>query len=70
MGIREDCRAWRVSRGISQTEIARRAGVDQSTVSRWEEGRARNDRVLSVYVQMGVELSPDDLMDYILQERR
>ena len=69
MGIREDCRAWRVSHGISQTEIARRAGVGQSTVSRWEEGRARNDRVLSAYIQLGVEVNPDDLIDYVLERR-
>ena len=69
MGIREDCRAWRVSHGISQTEIARRAGVDQSTVSRCEEGRARNDRVLSAYIGLGVEVNPDDLIDYVLERR-
>lgn len=69
MGIREDCRAWRVSNGISQTEIAHRAGVDQSTVSRWEEGRARNDRVLSTYIQLGVEVNSDDLIDYVLERR-
>jgi transcriptional regulator with XRE-family HTH domain len=31
-------RQWRLSAGISQTELARRIGTAQSAVSRWERG--------------------------------
>lgn len=31
-------RAWRKRVGMSQLDLARRLGVDKSTVNRWEQG--------------------------------
>lgn len=36
--IGEEIRFWREARGLRQDEMARRLGVDPSTLSRWECG--------------------------------
>lgn len=36
-----DLKSWRESRGLTQAQLARRLGVDQMTVSRWERGSGR-----------------------------
>ena len=37
--IGEQIRFWRTTRGLSQDEMARRLGVDRSTLARWESGQ-------------------------------
>jgi transcriptional regulator with XRE-family HTH domain len=34
----DELRRWREGRGISQSDLARRLGVDRVTVARWETG--------------------------------
>ena len=38
--MRDKIRALREARGMSQTELAEALGVDQTTVSAWETGKA------------------------------
>lgn len=38
MLLSERIRAWRESNGLSQSQLARRIGVQPSTVSYWESG--------------------------------
>lgn len=38
--MREKIRALRESKGFSQTELAEALGVDQTTISAWENGKA------------------------------
>lgn len=52
MTVSERLIAWRVSTGLSQREVARRAGVAQPTWSDLEAGRARR---VSVDTAMAVE---------------
>ena len=37
--IGESIKLWRTARGLSQEEMARRLGLDPSTLGRWESGR-------------------------------
>ena len=38
--MREKIRALREAKGLSQTELAEALGVDQTTISAWENGKA------------------------------
>ena len=67
-------RDGRLTLGISQEELARRAGIDRGTIIRWEAGGATRpdpDQVRGVCKELGVDpqraaialgyLSPDDV---------
>lgn len=49
-----EIKAWLVRRGITQTEIAREAGVTPGLVNRTIHGQANNRRVLRRLVTRGV----------------
>jgi transcriptional regulator with XRE-family HTH domain len=66
----EIVRRARQIRGWTQTELARAAGIAQSTVARWESGRVSPrvgslERVLEATgLQARVELVEDDRIDW------
>jgi transcriptional regulator with XRE-family HTH domain len=49
-----EIKAWLVRRGITQTEIAREAGVTHGLVNRTIYGKNNNRRVLRKLVEKGV----------------
>ena len=38
--MKDKIRAFRIARGLSQTELADALGLDQTTISAWESGKA------------------------------
>lgn len=65
MHIGEDCRTWRQSRGITQKEIASRAGVSKSLVCRFEKGEVDSNRLLSVYLCEGYPATFEGIVAYL-----
>lgn len=54
--------------GLSQTEISRRTGLSQSSVSRWEAGKVPENvdgavRLLDLANQLGMSLCTSELSD-------
>lgn len=50
----------RMKLGLTQTVVADRAGIGQSTLSSWEQGKARNPRSVelsSVATVLGIDLT-------------
>lgn len=58
------CQEWRVSKGISQVEIAARSGVSKSCVSRFESGSVKSTTALSGYLALGMPLPHDLALNY------
>lgn len=64
------CRASRVQRGLSALDIASAAGVNESTISRFEHGdgwRRETDRIVAAYARE-TGTTPDDLWQAALQQ--
>ena len=59
------CREWRVSRGITQAHIARKAHVSRSAVSRFEAGGLISNRLLYTYIICGFPISYKGLLAYL-----
>lgn len=52
-------RGYREGRGLQQTELADKLGVDQATISRWETGRSPMgiDEVIAVAEALGIDVA-------------
>lgn len=56
MNIKElsaDCKAWRIERGITQTDIADKSGTSRQAVSQFENGEINSLRIYCAYLEMG-----------------
>jgi transcriptional regulator with XRE-family HTH domain len=54
-------RSYRHSRGLTQTELARRLNVTQQTVARWEQGfPPRSDLVFRIEAEIGNDQESDN----------
>lgn len=60
----EYCRAWRLVSRITQGELAERVGVNRSSVSRFEDGKIKSNRVLAGYASLGMPLPYDLVISY------
>jgi len=59
------CREWRKSHGITQAFIGRIAGVSRAHVCNFEKGGVDSNRLLSVYLQLGLDIGLDEVIDYL-----
>lgn len=59
------CREWRISRGITQTFIARKAHLTKSQVCRFEAGGVRSNRLLYTYIVCGFPITYKGLLAYL-----
>lgn len=59
------CREWRESHGITQAFIGRIAGVSRAHVSNFERGGVDSNRLLSVYLQLGLDIGLEEVIDYL-----
>ena len=60
-----DLRARRKELGLTMKEVAKRVGVDESTVSRWESGDVMNMKRNRVIALANVlRISPMDILDF------
>lgn len=63
LSVGESIRRLRQVRGLSQAELAERAGVDRKTVNRIEQGH-HSMRVTTLFDIAGVlDVSPQELLD-------
>lgn len=51
------CRNWRISQGITQSEIADKAGVSAQAVSQFEAGTCNSLRIYCAYLDFGFKSS-------------
>lgn len=51
------CREWRISQGITQTEIADKAGTSSQAVSQFEAGTCNSLRIYCAYLDFGFKSS-------------
>jgi transcriptional regulator with XRE-family HTH domain len=59
-------RAYRHSKGVTQTEFARRLGVTQQTVARWERGfPPREDLLIRIRAVIGEGLEDIELAEVV-----
>ena len=58
----------RETKGLSQTEVARRMGLDPSTVMHWEQGRNRVKMHAFLAWCRTVGVDPADVISRVLQE--
>ena len=63
------CKEWRISRGYTQKYIALKSGVSKSAISRFEKGTLSTNKILSGYLQLGIVIPEDMLINYIKQKR-
>lgn len=61
--IGNDCKQFRLSVGITQYDLADKFGVDQSNISRYENGLLNSIELLMMYINLGYQLKKEG--DYI-----
>ena len=51
--LADKCRAWRLANGITQAEIADKAGTSSQAVSQFENGSCNSLRIYCAYLDFG-----------------
>ena len=51
--LADKCRAWRLATGITQAEIADKAGTSSQAVSQFENGSCNSLRIYCAYLDFG-----------------
>lgn len=51
--LADKCRAWRLAMGITQAEIADKAGTSSQAVSQFENGSCNSLRIYCAYLDYG-----------------
>ena len=59
------CREWRISRGITQAYISRKAHMSRAQVCRFEKGEVRSNLLLFTYIQCGFPVTLESLIRYL-----
>lgn len=62
MGFSENLRQYRIARGITQTELARRLNFGRSTIAMYEAGEREPNFETLTKISMILDVSPSDLL--------
>ena len=57
---------YRIRKGMTVDELARRLGVTQQAVSNWENGMRSPKPVMIVRLAQELECTPNDLLGYVM----
>lgn len=55
--LSEKCKNWRISKGITQKQIADKAGTSSQAVSLFENGNCNSLRIFCAYLDYGFKSS-------------
>lgn len=61
----EDCRAWRLERGLTQLDIARAGHCTKNLVCLFETGKRRAPGALRGFLRSGYPLTREQLIEYL-----
>lgn len=59
------CRKWRESQNLSQSDIAKAAGLSRSMVCRFEKGEVTSNYLLFTYIRKGLPVTREELISYL-----